>query len=232
MHAWMPSIGVTNLVEAPADAFPNWKGDLLIGSLRGSRLWRVRLEGDEAIYAEPISLQERGIRDIEVLPDGRLAVLDNRMSMVFVRNAAGFGKSRRYNEKSLVAPKVATGRLPKARAAAVALGETLFARRCAECHSLTGAGAAGPQLRDVAGRNIASEPGFAYSTALQRAGGGWTEAALTRWLEAPEAFGQVAMPDPGFEHADAVAVAAYLAELRRQDKRRPATRSEGAHGAR
>lgn len=229
-YAWLPSVGISNLVEAPADAFPNWRGDLLVGSLVGSTLFRVRLEGDDVTYAEPIRFPGRSIRDIEVMPDGRIAILDNRMAMIFIRNGAGFGRSKRYDAESLVAPKIAAGGLPKARATSVALGEAIYARRCAECHSLTGASAAGPQLRDVAGRRIGAEHGFTYSEALAEANGAWSETTLSRYILAPESFGAVSMPNPGLDKKTAAAVAAYLVELRRQDRRR-VVRSGGEHAS-
>jgi aldose sugar dehydrogenase len=219
VYVWMPSVGISNLVEAPGDMFPNWRGDLLVGSLSGNTLFRVRLEGDDAIYAEPIRFGGRGMRDIEVMPDGRIAILDNRMSILQIRNAAGPGHSRIYNVRSSVVPQV-TASLSGKRAALVAHGQTLFGRRCAECHSLVGAAGAGPQLRDVAGRHIGSEPEFTYSASLSGAVGTWNEPALTRFLLAPESFGaEVAMPNPGLSREEAQGLAAYLTELKKQDRR-------------
>jgi len=107
VYSWLPSVGISNLVEAPGDAFPNWRGDLLVGSLSGNTMFRLRLEGNDVTYAEPIRFGGRGIRDIEVLPDGRIAILDNRMSILFIRNGVGFGKSRRYDPNLAVLPRIA-----------------------------------------------------------------------------------------------------------------------------
>ncbi len=220
VYAWMPSVGISNLVEAPGEAFPNWRGDLLVGSLTGNTLFRIRLQGDDAIYAEPIRFGGRGMRDIEVLADGRIAILDNRMSMLFIRNGAGFGKSRIYNTGATVLPRIATKGLSGKRASLVGHGASLYGVRCAECHSLVGAAGAGPQLRNVAGRDIGSEPGFTYSEALTRAGGSWGEAALTRYILAPESLGAtVSMPNLGLSRDEATQIAAYLVELRKQDRR-------------
>ena len=220
VYAWLPSVGISNLVEAPGDAFPNWQGDLLVGSLTGNTMFRIRLQGDDAVYAEPIRFGGRGMRDIEVLKDGRIAILDNRMSMLFIRNGAGFGKSRIYNSSSSVLPHIATNAMSGQRAGLVSHGAALYGLRCAECHSLVGAAGTGPQLRDVAGRNIASEPNFPYSEALIHADGSWSEAALTRYILAPESLGAtVAMPNPGLSHEETAQIAAYLVELRKQDRR-------------
>jgi cytochrome c2 len=220
VFAWMPSIGVTNLVEAPGDAFPNWQGDLIVGSLRAGSLFRIRLQGDDAIYAEQIGLSGRAVRDIEVLPDGRIAILDNRFSMLLLRNAAGHGKGLLYDAESAKAPRIAGAGLSQQRLAMARHGGEIFGAQCAECHSLVGGAAAGPQLRNVVERNVASERGFEYSDALKGAAGSWNEAALTRFIANPESLGEVAMPNQGLNQPDAQAVAAYLTELHRQDRRK------------
>jgi glucose/arabinose dehydrogenase len=61
--AWVPSIGISELVVVDDLAFPRWKGDLLIASLRGRAVFRVRLDGDRVAYVEPIVIGER-VRDI------------------------------------------------------------------------------------------------------------------------------------------------------------------------
>jgi cytochrome c2 len=61
--AWVPSIGISDLVEVNDSAFSRWQNDLLISSLRARRLWRVRMDEGRVVYAEPIDVGER-IRDI------------------------------------------------------------------------------------------------------------------------------------------------------------------------
>jgi cytochrome c len=66
-------------------------------------------------------------------------------------------------------------------------------RRCRACHAV-GPGAhnkTGPQLNKIVGRKAASVSGFDYSDALKaKAANGlvWTEANLTAYLQAPDAF--------------------------------------------
>jgi cytochrome c len=64
------------------------------------------------------------------------------------------------------------------------------AKACSACHNWTkGAGAKiGPDLYNVLGRDIAKEPGFSYSEALQKKGGKWTFDALYEWIKDPKAF--------------------------------------------
>jgi len=59
VYAWVPSIGISDLVAVRDSAFERWRNDLLIGSLSGRQLWRVRLEEGRVVYAEPIRIGER-----------------------------------------------------------------------------------------------------------------------------------------------------------------------------
>ena len=43
--------------------FEGWNGDLIVGSLVGEAIWRIRLEDERVVFAEPIPMKER-IRDI------------------------------------------------------------------------------------------------------------------------------------------------------------------------
>ena len=76
--------------------------------------------------------------------------------------------------------------LPKAD---VAAGEATFAK-CQSCHSLTANGT-GPNLTAVVGRKPASEPGFAYSPAMQAFGAKqpiWDYEHLYEFLKNPQAY--------------------------------------------
>lgn len=63
VFAWVPSIGISDLVSVDDPAFPRWRDDLLIASLRGRSVWRVRVKDNRVLYAEPIEIGER-VRDI------------------------------------------------------------------------------------------------------------------------------------------------------------------------
>ncbi len=71
------------------------------------------------------------------------------------------------------------------------LGERLYHRDCAACHTIArGSGSSeGPSLRGVVGRKIASVPGYRYSPALRRRGKEvWTAALLDRFLQDSQKF--------------------------------------------
>lgn len=69
-RVWVPSIGVSGMLFYTGDAFPEWRGDVLVGGLSGQRLVRLRLEGTRVVREETI-LQDVGrIRDVQQGPDG------------------------------------------------------------------------------------------------------------------------------------------------------------------
>lgn len=73
-YAWVPSVGISSLIEVGDAQFPLWKGDLLVGSLIGRTLFRVRVREDRVIYSEPINVGRR-VRDLAEGADGRVVVL-------------------------------------------------------------------------------------------------------------------------------------------------------------
>lgn len=83
VYAWVPSIAPTDLVEVTDPAFSRWQGDLLIASLRGRALWRVRVEAGRVVYAEPIPIGQR-IRDI-VAGKGEFVLLTDSDDIVRLR---------------------------------------------------------------------------------------------------------------------------------------------------
>lgn len=83
VFAWVPSIGVSNLIEV-AHFHPAWDGDLLVESLRAQALHRLRRDGDgRIVYSEPIQLGQR-LRDIAALPDGTLVIWTDSAQLMFL----------------------------------------------------------------------------------------------------------------------------------------------------
>lgn len=81
--AFVPSIGVTSLIELDSLPIPEWRGDLLIASLRAMNLYRVRLRGERVIYAEPIFIGQR-IRDLAREPGGRIVLWTDEGNLVIL----------------------------------------------------------------------------------------------------------------------------------------------------
>ena len=99
-------------------------------------------------------------------------------------------------------------------APAASAGASLFASRCAACHSLD-ANRVGPMLRGVVGRKVASVAGYDYSDALRRAGGRWDARRLQAWLRDPQSVAPgTKMAFSLATAADRDAVIAYLSSLR------------------
>ena len=68
-------------------------------------------------------------------------------------------------------------------------GQALFNVQCKSCHTITGVSSpSGPTMKGVAGRKIASAPGFAYSAGLKGKTGTWTDASLDAYLTGPSTF--------------------------------------------
>ena len=80
---WVGSIATSNLVEG--DRFhPVWAHDLLVTSLIGQSIFRVRLDDDgRGIYAERIAMDER-LRDIAYLTDGTLVLWTDEGHLIFL----------------------------------------------------------------------------------------------------------------------------------------------------
>ena len=87
VFAWLRSIGISNLVVNDEHWFPLWKDDLLISSLRGRSLFRVRRHGAAVQYFEHIGIGDR-IRDIAQMPDGRIALLIDGGKVYFLSRSA------------------------------------------------------------------------------------------------------------------------------------------------
>jgi len=70
VHVWVPSIGISGMLFYTGDAFPEWKGDMLVGGLSGEVLVRLRLEGGDVVGEETLLRGTGRIRDIRQGPDG------------------------------------------------------------------------------------------------------------------------------------------------------------------
>jgi glucose/arabinose dehydrogenase len=85
VYSWVPSIGVCNLIAVYGFA-PEWDGDLLVASLLGSQLRRLRLHDGRVIYDEPIPMGDR-LRDIAQLADGRIALWTDSGKIMLLESA-------------------------------------------------------------------------------------------------------------------------------------------------
>lgn len=218
VYAFVPSIGISNLLEADAREFPEWAGDLLVTSLKDSSLWRLRREEGRVVYAERIFLKER-LRDIQALPGGKLAILTDNLDLLLVgrRRTAGPGA---------LAPAITlagldqSGRLMQGESDLDPIeglgpdfGRKLFRSRCAGCHGEGGQAGAAPTLTGVVGRRVGSVPGFGYSAELAGDGGTWTRERLLAFLSEPRSsFPGTAMPEVVLPYRSYESIVEYLEE--------------------
>ena len=75
---WTPSIAPSGMDFYQGDIFPNWNGDLLVGSLKFRMLVRVDLEGS-LVQGQEVVFQDRigRIRDVRVSPEGKVYLLND-----------------------------------------------------------------------------------------------------------------------------------------------------------
>ena len=73
---WVPSPALAGLAFYDGDRFPRWRGDVLMGALRGQSLVRVRLDGEKFVEDE-FMLQGAvpRLRDVRIGPDGYVYLL-------------------------------------------------------------------------------------------------------------------------------------------------------------
>lgn len=157
-YSWYPSIGPSNLIEVTSPLFPTWKGDLLVSSLAGQTLFRMRIRDNRVVHMEQIPIGER-IRDVIEGHGGEIVLWTDRESMIFLEPSEDTGSGEALYE-ACAACHVAHGDTPSV----------------------------GPSLKAIQGRRIASLPGYEYSEALRRLDGTWTRERLDAFLQNPAGF--------------------------------------------
>ncbi|HYD73494.1 MAG TPA: PQQ-dependent sugar dehydrogenase [Candidatus Binatia bacterium] len=205
-YVFVPSIGISQLIQPSVEQFPFWDQVLLITSLRGRALYVARIDGDRVMYAEPLPMGER-LRDIINRQNGEIAVLTDMGNLILIRAV---------HEGATDTISITDARRDRSRTVSPAgEGRRLFAGNCQSCHTVNGQASAGPALNGVVGRNIGSTR-FTYSQAMQRAEGNWTEERLVSFLTNPEGgdFQGSTMPPPHLTQDDAHKIVAYLRTTR------------------
>ena len=75
---WDPSIAPSGLAFYEGDAFPGWRGDMLVGALKFELLVRLTMDGKRIVAEERMLEGELGrIRDVRVGPDGLVYLLND-----------------------------------------------------------------------------------------------------------------------------------------------------------
>lgn len=87
LYHWDPSIAPSGLVAYQGDMFPEWKGDLLLGSLKFELLVRLDRDASGRIVGEERMLENQfgRIRDVNVAPDGSIWLLSDESDGAIMR---------------------------------------------------------------------------------------------------------------------------------------------------
>lgn len=83
---WVPSIAPSGMAFYTGDRFPEWRGNILLGALRGQMLVRLELNGETVVREERMMQNAVGrIRDVRVGPDGLVYLLTDEDRGMLVR---------------------------------------------------------------------------------------------------------------------------------------------------
>lgn len=190
-YAWIPSIAPTAVVrmDAPTPHFPLWEGDLLVASLRGQALHRLRLEEEtRVVYEEVIPLGER-VRDLVRLRDGTLLLLtDATGSLIFLADGGPSYDplSEQVLQRMEWMERFGTLVGDEDRSPELAAGDAVFSWGCAACHAVEPTNLFGPHLVNIVGRPVGSVEDFNYSAVFQRSDESWTAERLRTFLLTPD----------------------------------------------
>ncbi|MEM9324909.1 MAG: PQQ-dependent sugar dehydrogenase [Bacteroidota bacterium] len=80
---WVPSIAPSGMAFVMGDKYPNWEGDLMVGSLRYKYLNRCVMDGNEIVREEPLLKNVGRLRNVELGPDGYLYIGVEKPGYVF-----------------------------------------------------------------------------------------------------------------------------------------------------
>lgn len=154
--SWSPSIGISAVIEVTSPRFAYWHGDLLVTSLVGQAVWRLRIRDDRVVLTEQIPVGRR-IRDLTEGHDGELVMWTDDRALAFISPAEQV-MSGEYLYRVCAGCHV-----PPA-------GST---------------DAVGPTLVGIGGREVASVHEFDYSPGLREFGGTWTRDRLDAYIRDP-----------------------------------------------
>ncbi len=82
-HVWEPGTGISNLIQV-REGPERWDGDLLVSSLAGRSLFRIRVRDERVLFAERIEV-ERRIRDLEQMANGSFLLYTDKNRFIELR---------------------------------------------------------------------------------------------------------------------------------------------------
>jgi cytochrome c2 len=163
IYEWNPSIGISNGVFLENFEIDEWNNDLIIGSLKNQRLYRVRLHDNQNYvqYLEEIFIGER-IRDIANTKNNIGITTDNG-NYILIDFVEGYENEIIWFDSR--APLLVA---------------------CLNCHQVSGtSNGIAPNLTKLFNRNVGSDADFLYSDALTESGAIWTEELFIDYIMNP-----------------------------------------------
>ena len=86
LHVWTPSIAPSGMAFVAGDRFPQWRGHLLVGALRGQVLVRLDVQNEKIVGEERLLEGLIGrIRDVRLGPDGLIYLLTDEAQGALLR---------------------------------------------------------------------------------------------------------------------------------------------------
>ncbi|MCG7990224.1 MAG: PQQ-dependent sugar dehydrogenase [Candidatus Thiodiazotropha lotti] len=91
VHTWIPSIAPSGMSFYTGEQFPQWKGNLFVGSLKFQQLVRLEIDNNKITHEERLLTDKLGrIRDVRQGPDGMLYLLTDerkgKLVKIFPKN--------------------------------------------------------------------------------------------------------------------------------------------------
>ena len=83
LHYWVPSIAPCGMIFVTSDRYPEWKGDILSGSLRFEYLNRSVVQGNSVSREEKLLKQVGRVRNVEQGPDGYIYISVEKPGHIF-----------------------------------------------------------------------------------------------------------------------------------------------------
>jgi len=74
VYYWVPSIAPCGMAFVTGNKYPNWTGDLLVGSLKFNYVELLKLDGDRVIGREKIAEDIGRVRNVQLGPDGYIYI--------------------------------------------------------------------------------------------------------------------------------------------------------------
>lgn len=190
LYAWVPSLGVSDLIRIESEKFNLWAGDLIVTSMSDRTLHRLRPDDTNSriIYDEIIEVGHR-IRNINVIADGSILLRTDDNYLIHIDDAGPVYEDFDYPgflEDNPIArrfPEIGGGTEQPDLAMS---GREIFSRSCADCHSMDQRMLSGPSLANLSNRQVGEVEDYNYSAVLERSDRVWDNELLSEYILSPK----------------------------------------------